>query len=176
MSIRHLTRGMPRPEEEEHEEADGAQGGVPVADDAAEDTGIMNMASLYSLLQKTLQSQDREAYKQEQRWRSVQVQLNNVRDELEGERRSGSDGRRPGNTGSSQTLVQHHLIDKSKLGRRQIRVEIGPPWHVKAQKSRRQRRREKLQGTVQRMGDQLPVPNMPREALWEIPSNISELQ
>ena len=26
------------------------------------------------------------------------------------------------------------------------------------------------------MGDQLPVPVVPREALWEIPSNISELQ
>ncbi|CAL8391230.1 unnamed protein product [Arctogadus glacialis] len=36
-------RGMQRPEEEEDEEADGAQGGVPVADDAAEDTGTMNM-------------------------------------------------------------------------------------------------------------------------------------
>ena len=99
MSIRHLTRGMPRPEEEEDEEADGAPGGVPVADDAAEDTGRMNMASLYSLLQKTLRSQEREAYKQEQRWRSVQVQLNNVRDELEGERGRGGDGRRPGSDG-----------------------------------------------------------------------------
>ena len=86
---------MPRPEEEEDEEADGAQGGVPVADDAAEDTGTMNMVSLYSLLQKTLQSQERQAYKQEQRWHSVQVQLNNVRDELEGERRRCGDGRRP---------------------------------------------------------------------------------
>ena len=55
-------------------------------------------------------------------------------------------------------------------------VEISPLGHVKAQKSRRQRRREKLQGTVQRMGDRLPVPDVPREALWEIPSNISELQ
>ncbi|CAL8269491.1 unnamed protein product [Arctogadus glacialis] len=96
---RYLTRDMPRPEEEEDEEADGAQGGVPVADDAAEDTGMMNMAYLYILLQKTLKSQEREAYKQEQRWRSVQVQLNNVRDELEGERRSGGDGRRPGSEG-----------------------------------------------------------------------------
>ena len=99
MSIRHLTRGMPPPEEEEDEEADGAQGGVPVADESTEDTGTMNMASLYSLLQKTLQSQEREAYKQEQRWRSVQVQLNNVRDELEGEGRHGGDGRRPGSDG-----------------------------------------------------------------------------
>ena len=64
------------------------------------------------------------------------------------------------------------LLDMMPLSQ----VEISPPGHVKAQKSRRQRRREKLQGTVQKMGDQLPVPDVPQEALWEIPSKISELQ
>ena len=70
-----------------------------MAEGAKEDTGTMNMATLYSLLQKTLQNQEHEANKQEQRWRSVQVQLNNVRDELEGERGRGGDGRRPGSDG-----------------------------------------------------------------------------
>ena len=92
MSIRRLAKEGPLSEAAEEEEEDGARGGEAGADDA----GTMDMSSLYSLLQRTVKNQERESVKQEQRWRSVQIQLNNVRGELEMERRRGDDGRRPG--------------------------------------------------------------------------------
>ncbi|KAL2099489.1 hypothetical protein ACEWY4_003883 [Coilia grayii] len=39
------------------------------------------------LLERTLMAQEKEAYKQEQRWRSVQLQLNQLREDVEAERR-----------------------------------------------------------------------------------------
>ena len=42
---------------------------------------------LYAMIQKQMQVQDREACKQEQRWRSVQEQLNQVRNEMDVDRR-----------------------------------------------------------------------------------------
>ena len=57
---------------------EGAVGGEPDEDaGTGRDPGLLDLSSLYSLLQKTLQTQEREAFKQEQRWRSVQMQLNN---------------------------------------------------------------------------------------------------
>ncbi|KAL2085068.1 hypothetical protein ACEWY4_020586 [Coilia grayii] len=77
-------------EEEEREvgdEAQGARGG------AAGGPPPLDLSSLYTLLQKSIQDQEREAYKQDMRWRSVQIQLNNVHDELEKERRNVIEGR-----------------------------------------------------------------------------------
>ena len=85
---------------------EGAVGGEAEVDAVTEDPGSLDLSSLYSLLQKTLQTQEREAFKQEKRWRSVQLQLNNFHDELEWERRRG-DG-----AGRQQRLQpcrrQHH--------------------------------------------------------------------
>lgn len=58
----------------------GATGG------AAEVSGELDLRSLYNLLQTAIKTQERESYKHEQRWHSVQVQLNNVWDELDTER------------------------------------------------------------------------------------------
>ncbi|KAK7902112.1 hypothetical protein WMY93_018881 [Mugilogobius chulae] len=41
---------------------------------------------LYALIRRQMEIQERESLKQEQRWQSVQVQLNNFREELEGDR------------------------------------------------------------------------------------------
>ena len=48
-----------------------------------EESLTLDLAALYSLIQKSLQTQERELFKQEQRWRNVQVELNSFRDELE---------------------------------------------------------------------------------------------
>ncbi|KAG7511502.1 hypothetical protein JOB18_002175 [Solea senegalensis] len=53
---------------------------------------------------------------------------------------------------------------------------VSLPEKVKERNSHRQRRREKLQGTVWKLGDQVPVPDVSQENVWEIPSNFSELQ
>ena len=72
------------------EQEEGAVGGEPEEDaGTGRDPGLLDLSSLYSLLQKTLQTQECEAFKQEQRWQSVQMQLNNVHDELGRDRRSG---------------------------------------------------------------------------------------
>uniref|UniRef100_A0A3Q3GKU4 CCHC-type domain-containing protein n=1 Tax=Labrus bergylta TaxID=56723 RepID=A0A3Q3GKU4_9LABR len=47
---------------------------------------------LYALIQRHMQVQEREAFKQEQRWRSIQIQLNQVRDEMEAEKREEVSG------------------------------------------------------------------------------------
>ena len=89
MSVRRLAQpDLFQPGEPE----EGAVGGEPEVDAGAEDPGTLDLSSLYSLLQKTLQTQEREAFKQEQRWRSVQMQLNGFHDELEQEQRSGVGG------------------------------------------------------------------------------------
>ena len=49
-----------------------------------------DLATLHQLLVKTLQTQEREALKQEQRWNGVQIQLNQLRDDVEADR-----GRQP---------------------------------------------------------------------------------
>ncbi|CAL8369962.1 unnamed protein product [Gadus morhua 'NCC'] len=60
------------------EQEEVAVGGEPDEDaGTGRDPGLLDLSSLFSLLQKTLQTQEREAFKQEQRWRSVQMQLNN---------------------------------------------------------------------------------------------------
>ena len=65
-------------------------GGEPEVDaGAGRDRGSLDLSSLYSLIQKNLQTQEREVFKQGQRWHSVQMQLNGFHDELERERRSG---------------------------------------------------------------------------------------
>lgn len=46
-----------------------------------------DLAALQSLLEKSIKAQEREAYKQEQRWRGVQIQLNQLQDDFEVERR-----------------------------------------------------------------------------------------
>ncbi len=46
-----------------------------------------DLATLHQLLVKTLQTQEKEALKQEQRWRGVQIQLNQLRDDVDAERR-----------------------------------------------------------------------------------------
>lgn len=46
-----------------------------------EESLALDLAALYSLIQKSLQTQERQLFKQEQRWRKVQ--LNSFRDELE---------------------------------------------------------------------------------------------
>ena len=73
--------------EEEMTELQGAEGGVPDDEEPRRDEeqpGEATVAGLYEMLQKTL---DRESYRQEQRWRSVQIQLNQLRDEVEETRR-----------------------------------------------------------------------------------------
>ncbi|XP_028430236.1 uncharacterized protein LOC114553223 [Perca flavescens] len=74
MSYRWLAKDDRHEQEEE-----GASGEEPVDDTG----GAPDLAALYGLIQKSLQTQDRESFKQEQRWRSVQVQLNGFQDELE---------------------------------------------------------------------------------------------
>ena len=87
MSVRRLAQhDLFQPGEQE----EGGVGGEPEFAAVTEDAGSLDLSSLYSL-QKTLQTQECEAFKQEQRWRSVQLHLNNFHDELERERRS-SDG------------------------------------------------------------------------------------
>lgn len=71
---------------EEEDEPQGAEGGPPGSEEP--DAGEVlpegaDLAGLYALLQKTLRAQEREVFKQEQRWRSVQVQLNQFHDEFE---------------------------------------------------------------------------------------------
>ncbi|KAL2092969.1 hypothetical protein ACEWY4_010281 [Coilia grayii] len=51
--------------------------------------GGTDLAGLYALLHKTVKAQEREAFRQEQRWRSVQIHLNQFRDEFKAERRIG---------------------------------------------------------------------------------------
>ncbi|CAL8347190.1 unnamed protein product, partial [Gadus morhua 'NCC'] len=49
------------------EQEEGAVGGEPDEDaGTGRDPGLLDLSSLYSLLQKTLQTQEREAFKQEQ--------------------------------------------------------------------------------------------------------------
>uniref|UniRef100_A0A3Q2DC58 Gypsy retrotransposon integrase-like protein 1 n=1 Tax=Cyprinodon variegatus TaxID=28743 RepID=A0A3Q2DC58_CYPVA len=55
-------------------------------------------------------------------------------------------------------------------------TDIDFPEHEKLHKSRRQRRREKLLGSVQKMAEQLPVPEVDKADMWEPPSNIRDLQ
>ncbi|KAL2080769.1 hypothetical protein ACEWY4_024563 [Coilia grayii] len=45
------------------------------------------MAALRHLLERTLKAHEQESYKEELRWRSVQLQLNQLREDVEGERR-----------------------------------------------------------------------------------------
>ena len=87
MSVRRLAQyDLYQPGEPE----EGAVGGEPEVDaGAGRDPGSLDLSSLYSLIQQTLQTQEREAFKQEQRWLSVQMQLNSFHDELERDRRSG---------------------------------------------------------------------------------------
>ncbi|CAL8370079.1 unnamed protein product [Gadus morhua 'NCC'] len=79
------------------EQEEGAVGGEPEEDTGTgRNPGLLDLSSLFSLLQKTLQTQEREAFKQEQRWRGVQMQFNSVHDELGRDRRSGDgDGAAP---------------------------------------------------------------------------------
>ncbi|KAL2102386.1 hypothetical protein ACEWY4_001554 [Coilia grayii] len=77
-------------EEEENDDGaqtEGARGG------AAGEPQTLDLGSLYSLLQQSMQDQQREAHKQDMRWRGVQIQLNNVYDELERERRRAAEER-----------------------------------------------------------------------------------
>ena len=46
-----------------------------------------DLATLHQLLVKTLQTQEREALKQDQRWKGVQIQLNQLRDDVDADRR-----------------------------------------------------------------------------------------
>ncbi|KAL2089206.1 hypothetical protein ACEWY4_016105 [Coilia grayii] len=90
MAYRHLTRKAML-EQPVDESEGGAAGGEPEVSPREEpDTPDLN--ALYQLIRKSLQTQERESYKQEQRWRSVQIQMNQFRDDLEAERRGASDG------------------------------------------------------------------------------------
>ncbi len=70
----------------------GCQGaGVDLATVAAADEGLRSLDQggfdqLYALIQRQMKIQEKEAFKQEQRWRSVQVQLTQLQDEREAER------------------------------------------------------------------------------------------
>lgn len=68
---------------EPHEDQErGATGGEPrPGEEETKSAGSMDLAALYKFLEK-------ESFKQEQRWRSVQVQMNQLWDELEVERSS----------------------------------------------------------------------------------------
>ena len=61
----------------------GAEGGTLDTVERRHDEKPGDIAGLYTLLEKTLKSQERDASKQEQRWRSVQIQLNQLRDDVE---------------------------------------------------------------------------------------------
>lgn len=62
----------------------GADGGTTdTVERRHEDEKPGDVAGLYTLLAKTLKSQERDASKQEQRWRSVQIQLNQLREDVE---------------------------------------------------------------------------------------------
>lgn len=51
-------------------------------------------------------------------------------------------------------------------------TDIDLPEHVKPHKSRRQRRREKLLGSVQKMVEQLPVPEVDKVDMWRPPLTL----
>ncbi|XP_041918589.1 uncharacterized protein LOC121682500 [Alosa sapidissima] len=100
---RDATEGHTAEEEEEHpdagEQTEGAKGGATAVPQT------LDMGVLFNLLQQSIQDQQQEALKQERRWRSVQIQLNNVHDELERERRSPAEWRRqPGDDGARDPL------------------------------------------------------------------------
>lgn len=77
---------LTRDEEEEEEEvqSDGEAGAQASGGDQPEGC---DLATLHQLLVKTLQTQEREALKQEQRWNGVQIQLNRLRDDVDADRR-----------------------------------------------------------------------------------------
>ncbi|XP_029919926.1 uncharacterized protein LOC115368085 [Myripristis murdjan] len=74
---------------------EGATGGPPVGLQSGEEPPVSaDMNSIFSMVQRCLQFQsdlrerwDRETVKQEQRWRQMQVQVNNLRDEVETQQR-----------------------------------------------------------------------------------------
>lgn len=69
----------------------------------AEEPQMRDLQALYQLIQKSFETQQKEAMKQEQRWRNVQVQMNQFRDDLEEGRRAASDGgRRRAEQGENQ--------------------------------------------------------------------------
>lgn len=91
MSYKKLPQGGVGEDPEEEEDLLGAVGGdlPPILVPEGDISRGKDLAALYHLVQKSLQNQDREAFMQEQRWRSIQIQLNQFRDELEVERLGG---------------------------------------------------------------------------------------
>lgn len=89
---------------EEEEQVAGEQ--TEEAEDGATTVPqTLDMGSLYNLLQKSIEDQQRESLKQDRRWRSVQIQLNNVHDELERERQTSAERReQPGDDGAEAPL------------------------------------------------------------------------
>lgn len=72
------------------EEPHRAEGGPPGSEEPSPSEDLpkgADLAGLYVLLQKTLKAHEHEFFKQEQRWRSVQVQLNQFHDGFEELRR-----------------------------------------------------------------------------------------
>ncbi|KAL2085987.1 hypothetical protein ACEWY4_019307 [Coilia grayii] len=86
MEVQRLVREEEAEETGLEEELRGAEGGEPDAKEAEPEEVLSvgaDLTGLYALLQNNLKAQEREAFKQEQRWRSVQIQLNQLREEVD---------------------------------------------------------------------------------------------
>ncbi|KAJ8410165.1 hypothetical protein AAFF_G00201460 [Aldrovandia affinis] len=78
--------------DEEYNTEAGAAGGMTVPGEPVPGGDVLaaDLTTLYELVRKSIQAQEREDHKHKQWWRSVHIQLNQFRDELETERHAPS--------------------------------------------------------------------------------------